>query len=356
MSTVRFEDLLQEISPEYPSGEHDLEYDPDFMRLEKEVIGSPAVEVEGKMVQDSKDPDWSKCTETALKLLERAHDLRVAVYLTRALLHTEGLAGLYSGLELICGYIQNFWDTFYPRLDPDEDNNPSERVNILEALNNWDLLLASLIKVQLCASRTAGSVNLRQYRIAAGKASELLVSEEERNSGLNLAGIEGAFTECGMELLESTSRNASGALAEAKRLRDLMNEKVGSDIAPDLEKLIQILGEIEGLVQAQILRRDPAAAALKKPDEKSGDPHRYEQANVSNAGSFDRIESREDVLKLLEKICAYYELSEPTSPVPYLLRRAMRLVTKNFMEIIEDLAPDSIAQVQMVCGPKEQQE
>lgn len=82
----------------------------------------------------------------------------------------------------------------------------------------------------------------------------------------------------------------------------------------------------------------------------------YEQATVSNGRSFDRIESREDVLKLLEKICAYYELTEPTSPVPYLLRRAMRLVTKNFMEIIEDLAPDSIAQVQMVCGPKEQEE
>ena len=65
------------------------------------------------------------------------------------------------------------------------------------------------------------------------------------------------------------------------------------------------------------------------------------------------IENREDVLELLEQICAYYELFEPASPVPLLLRRAMRLVTKNFMEIIEDLAPDSLPQVVMLCGPKD---
>jgi type VI secretion system protein ImpA len=253
--------------------------------------------------------------------------------------------------------VENFWDTVYPRFDPADDNNPFERVNILEALNDWDLVLAPLMKAPLCSSRSAGSVNLRQYRIAAGKASELLVSDEEQSSAFNLAGIEAAFTDCSMELLRSTSHNASGSLAEVRRLRDLMNEKVGSNRAPDLEKFIQILGEIESLVQGQLSRRDPAAiAALESSDEKPGGPDMYEQATASKVRGFDRIENREDVRKLLGEICTYYELFEPTSPVPYLLKRAMRLVDKNFMEIIEDLAPDSLAQVTAVCGPREQQE
>lgn len=67
------------------------------------------------------------------------------------------------------------------------------------------------------------------------------------------------------------------------------------------------------------------------------------------------IEKREDVLELLEQICAYYELFEPASPVPLLLRRAMRLVTMNFLEILEDLAPESVPQVTAICGPKEPQ-
>lgn len=357
MSAVPLEDLLKEISPDHPSGEYNLEYDPDFMRLEEDIAGTPVIEVEGKVVRDSRGPDWLKCAETALRLLDRTHDLRVAVYFTRALINTEGLEGLHDGLRLICGYVEHFWDTLYPRFDPADNNNPFERVNVLEALNDWDLMLAPLMKVQLCSSRGTGIVNLRQYRIAAGRASDLLLTEEEANSSPNLSGIDAAFTDCSLELLQATSRSASGSLAEARRLRDLMNEKVGSDKAPDLEKLIQLLGEIDNLVQGQRLKHDPEAmAASEKSNEEAGDAGMYEQTTVSKAGSFDRIESREDVLKVLEKICAYYERSEPASPVPFLLRRAMRLVTKNFMEILEDLAPDALGQASMVCGPREQQE
>ncbi len=57
------------------------------------------MEVGDKIVQEAKDPDWSKCAKTALELLERAHDLRVAASLTRALLHTEGFRGLNDGLS-----------------------------------------------------------------------------------------------------------------------------------------------------------------------------------------------------------------------------------------------------------------
>ena len=64
------------------------------------------------------------------------------------------------------------------------------------------------------------------------------------------------------------------------------------------------------------------------------------------------VESREDVLRVLDQVCTYYELFEPASPVPFLLKRAMRLVEMNFMEIIEDLAPDSMGHIEMITGPR----
>jgi type VI secretion system protein ImpA len=354
VSTVQLERLLKEISPNHPSGEHDLEHDPDFMELEKETLGTPAVEVEGKTVQEARDPNWLECAETALDLLGRAHDLRVAVYLTRALLHTEGLQGLHDGLRLVCGYLEQFWDTVYPRLDPDDDNDPSERVNILEALNDWHLVIAPLMKVQLCSSRAAGNVSLRLYRIASGKTSELSLTAEEVSSAPNLANIEAAFTDCSLDQLQSSFHDASESLAEAKRLEVVMNELVGSERAPDLKKLMLVLGEIANLVQEHLFRRAPSTTAtVGKPNEGSAGPGIHEQTTTKNVRTFDMIENREDVLELLEQICAYYELFEPASPVPLLLKRAMRLVTKNFLEIIEDLAPESLPQVVMLCGPKE---
>ncbi|HYA39713.1 MAG TPA: type VI secretion system protein TssA [Syntrophobacteraceae bacterium] len=354
MPAIQLESLLKEISPRHPSGEHDLEHDPVFMELELDIQGTSPVEVQGKIVQEGKDPNWSECAEKALELLGRAHDLRVAVLLTRALLNTDGLQGLHYGLKLICGYLEHFWETVYPQLDPDEDNDPTERVNILESLSDWGLVIAPLMKVQLCFSRAAGSVTLRHYRIASAKTSELTLSPEEVSAPPTLPSIEGAFADSSLESIQSTFHEASGALAEAKRLELFMNRKVGSDRAPDLKRLIRVLAEIEGLVQEYLFKRAPlVSATVEKPGKEPLSPEKYERTTTTSVRSFDMIEKREDVLELLEQICAYYELFEPASPVPLLLKRAMRLVTMNFLEILEDMAPESLAQIRTICGTPE---
>jgi type VI secretion system protein ImpA len=45
--------------------------------------------------------------------------------------------------------------------------------------------------------------------------------------------------------------------------------------------------------------------------------------------------------------------NEPSSPVPLLLKRAKRLVGLSFVDIIRNLSPDAMAQVQMVSGEEE---
>ena len=358
MSVAKLENLLKEISPEHPSGELDLEHDPDFMELEKEFQGVPEVEVGGRIIQQAKDPDWGRCADAAVELLGRTHDLRIAVYLARALLHTEGIEGFYDGLKLIRGYVQDYWDTMYPRLDPD-DGDPFERVNALEILGDWDSFVGPLMKAEICSSRTAGSVSLRQFKIASGKASGLSLTTEEVGSAPNLASIAGAFTEGDPEQLRSVSLCTSGSVSEARLLEKLMNEKAGSGNAPDLSQLIRVLKEMDDFVRENLPGSDaPSAAAEQEPEDEPGRQPHGQKSNARAAAkqirSFDMIESRGDVLELLEQVCAYYELFEPASPVPLLLRRAMRLVTMNFMEIIQDLAPDSVPAVTMLCGTKEQ--
>ena len=49
----------------------------------------------------------------------------------------------------------------------------------------------------------------------------------------------------------------------------------------------------------------------------------------------------------------YYERHEPSSPVPLLLKRAKRLVAKDFMEILRDLAPDGVDQAERISGPSD---
>ncbi len=62
------------------------------------------------------------------------------------------------------------------------------------------------------------------------------------------------------------------------------------------------------------------------------------------------INSRDEAMRVLDKVSDYFVRHEPSSPVPMLIRRAKRLVSKNFMEIVRDLAPDGLPQVEKIRG------
>jgi type VI secretion system protein ImpA len=64
------------------------------------------------------------------------------------------------------------------------------------------------------------------------------------------------------------------------------------------------------------------------------------------------VASRDDVIRMIDKILAYYQRYEPSSPVPMLLERAKRLAPMSFMEVMENLAPDSMQQLNVIRGPQ----
>jgi len=57
------------------------------------------------------------------------------------------------------------------------------------------------------------------------------------------------------------------------------------------------------------------------------------------------------VIRALERACEWIERNEPTNPAPLLIRRSQRLMTKNFIDIIRDLAPESLTQIEKLAGP-----
>jgi type VI secretion system protein ImpA len=62
------------------------------------------------------------------------------------------------------------------------------------------------------------------------------------------------------------------------------------------------------------------------------------------------VTSREEVAALFEHICDYYQHCEPSSPMPLLLQRCKRLVSASFLDIVRDLAPDAVSQVEILRG------
>jgi type VI secretion system protein ImpA len=73
-------------------------------------------------------------------------------------------------------------------------------------------------------------------------------------------------------------------------------------------------------------------------------------AGLARAAAGDVVAGRADVVRLLDRICAYYDQHEPASPIPLLLQRARRMVDMRFADLLQDLAPDGLSQLARASG------
>ena len=66
------------------------------------------------------------------------------------------------------------------------------------------------------------------------------------------------------------------------------------------------------------------------------------------------IQSREDAIRALDAVAEYFRRHEPSSPIPMIVERARRLVSRSFLEVLADLVPDAVPQARSVGGVPEE--
>ncbi|WP_425298508.1 ImpA family type VI secretion system protein, partial [Pantoea deleyi] len=66
-----------------------------------------------------------------------------------------------------------------------------------------------------------------------------------------------------------------------------------------------------------------------------------------------QIGSRADAQLMLEKVKLYFTQHEPSHPAPLMIDRVQRLIERDFMEIIRDLAPDGVHQLETLFGRRD---
>jgi len=344
MAGLDIDKLLQAVSPEAPGGEN-LEYDPVFIAMEAAAQPKPPPEFGPD--KPLEPPDWKQAQASALDVLARSKDLRPAVYLSKALLHTQGFSGLRDGLQLIQGLLEKYWDTLHPQLDPDDDYDPTMRVNIITSLCDQDFMLRDLREAPLVSSPLLGRFSLRDIDVATGA---LTLPAGSAETPAPLSSIDAAFMECDLEELQARAGAVRESIASAAAIEAFVTDQVGAANAPNLSDLARTLKDIQKVLTDRLARRgvsEPAPGEEAPPAAVASGTAAPQLARAPLTGE---IGSRADVIRALDKICEYYQRWEPSSPVPLLLQRARRLVAKDFIEILRDLAPTGVAQVELITG------
>lgn len=342
-------ELLEPCAADAPCGD-DLEYDPDFLALETAAKAEPDREM-GDTIVPGRKPDWADVEKRARALLARTKHLGVAMHWTRARLTTRGLPGFAEGCVLVRELLDRYWDDVHPRLDPDDGNDPTSRVTALAAFNDEDGILPDLRRAPLAVSRVFGAVSYRDLAIAAG---ELEPVSGDTDQTPDAATLEAIFADCDTDAVRKVVAAVAEARSATQAIEEAFVDRFGVEQAPEFDKLSALLKGIAHKLDQRLGADSDAAVETPAGTGLGGDA--APAAGAAAAAPSGQVRNRDDVVKMIDKICDYYAKNEPASPVPMLLKRARRLVPMTYMEIMRDLTPDGVSQAEMFRGGEETEE
>jgi type VI secretion system protein ImpA len=344
MSKIDVDALLQEVGPDAPCGPN-LEYDPVFVELEQAVAGKPEVQY-GATLSAAVPPDWKAVKGMAAELLQRSRDLRLVLHLMRANLALHGIDGLVDGVRVIERLLDERWDSVHPQLDADDDMDPMLRINSLAMLADRASLLRQVKEASLIVLPGLGPLSLRILEIATGE-----LATPDPKEKLAVASIERALADVDAASLVAAADKLKRALESVINIETLLVRQVGSSQALNLDELTRALKRGRDFLAQHL----PPAAVDPVADAPGADSSQQAGAPAGAAAAPARIAGditdRDDVVRMLDKLINYYQLHEPSSPLPILLERARRLVPKTFLEVLKDIAPEAMAQVMVLKGP-----
>lgn len=338
-----------------PSGEN-LEYDPAFISLEL-AAQSSAEQQFGDSFTPASGPDHKEVLEHARDVLQRSHDIRAVVFLAGSVLATEGLRGFADCTGFLRWMVEEHWATCHPQLDADDDDDPTMRVNAVVALADPDNVLRAIRQAQLTESRAFGRFSLRDILIAEGE----ITPPSDMESPPDASTVAAAFQDTSADWLAGLMAAVDAAHADVRAVSAVFDDKVPGR-GPDLDPLIRILRQIRDKFTSFGVQGDTESGAAEGAGELSdmpagaGAPVGVSATGARPSAAPGAINSPQDVRNALDRIIAYYQRAEPSSPLPLLLLRAKRLVGADFMAIIKDMAPGGRDSVYMIGGIQEENE
>ncbi|MGF7212402.1 type VI secretion system protein ImpA [Skermanella aerolata] len=257
--------------------------------------------------------DWVGSIGAISELARKGHDLRVWIWLCRASMVSEGLAGLAEGLALIATGLEKYWDTLPPLIN-DETARRDRYLPRVLALTELGV--------------TNFQVNIRDLG----------------QSGRTLNDLRADLDKIVMQAIPNETTRA--ALVRCREsIVDI--EKVfaqhmanGDDPQLGFDLLVEKLNAVERkFATEQVGQHTGATTAINGV-----------QISVHEPAAPAQVKTRDDVILVLDLVLEFYETHEPSSPVPLLVRRAKRLVSMNFMDALKDLAPTGLKELQTVAG------
>ncbi|CAN5675035.1 type VI secretion system protein TssA [soil metagenome] len=338
MTSARWQsrELLEPITPAQPCGENledtELLASFDAFRIfgQARPLDAPVQQNEKgqpdekRIPKPPESPEWREIRDKALDALGKSKDLRLLACLGTALLRTDGVPAFAETLNVAAQWLDMHWSQTYPLVDEDA----ILRRNALNCLADPMAVVDALRKVPLVRSRQHGAFSLRDF--------DAQVNEEQ---------VRAAFASMPIAELTQLQESVVGAVASLKKIDAKMRDAAGSEATPTFDPLMAQFAKMSQALRVQVASHPESTGATSDMDSADSPAD-----GVSITGV---VKSRQDVVRVLDAAADFFRRTEPSSPIPLLLARAKRLVSKDFREVLADIAPDAVAQARAAGGLKD---
>ncbi|HKZ72444.1 MAG TPA: type VI secretion system protein TssA [Steroidobacteraceae bacterium] len=321
--------LLQPISADRPCGD-DLE--------DTQLLASfDAYRVFGQATPLTDGVDWREIRDRSLEALGTSKDLRLLTHLASAAVRTDGLDTFAEVVSVGSKWLGTWWSDVYPKVEDDF----ILRRNALNGLADRMAIVDGLRRAPVLAHRQLGSFSIRDIEIATGQ----IPPPEGEAQPPDAARLNAVLTGTEVSELRATAARLDAVLQSLKDIESSMREQGGIEAAPDFTPVSTPVARTLRLLNEHIATR----AAEESPGAQ-GNGAAADGPTVA-VGS---IRSREDAMRALDAVALFFRRNEPSSPIPLFIERAKRLVAKDFLEVLADVAPDALSQAKAAGGVRDE--
>lgn len=347
----RLDDLLAPIPGETPGGD-DLSYGPEIDAIRDARRSDDPTLAQGEWETDRKSANWVRVRTLCEDVLtRRSKDFQVACWYAEAAARTEGFAGLDRGLQVVASLLTDYWEFAYPALDPQD---LEERAGKIEWLDAQLPLVVCEVAVTAPAAGAYGYRHWEESRAVAnlGLRDPDVMAAAIADGKLAAEAFDKAVTSSGRAFYVARAQELSALVVTMQRLDAACDRAFGAH-APSLKRLrdaIAACGElVERFLKQHGGREVPAAPAAAKESlglvQVLADAllPAVQSAGVSASGlaaGGSPRQLREEAIRQLRTVAAYFREYEPHSPVAPLVERAAKWAEMPFEEWLSNVIKD----------------
>ncbi|MFB9971280.1 type VI secretion system protein TssA [Pseudoroseomonas cervicalis] len=303
--------------------------------------------------EDSVPLPWREVKRLGqLCLAERSRDIEIAAWLAEALVRLDGLAGLRDAAQLLAGLLEQYWDVLHPR--PDEDGLEGRAAPLagLAGSSADGTLMQPLRRLALFRRADGSGVSLYQWNLAEETAALADAKRREARLASGIADLSVLEREAAAAAPQwQALRQAAGDALSAWHAFDAQCSARFGEAAPPTRRVAEVLERMQDLAVrfgGAASATSPAAAPVAAPAAVAATPIAAPAPAALPPASGGAPASREEAIRRLEDIAAFFRATEPHSPIAYSIETLARRARMPLPALLEEVLPDKAARHAML--------